>query len=270
MKKTLIIVVLVIIALFATWYFNIYWLATTTVDVYSDKIENEMTIVHITDLHGYSFGTNNQTLIEMINNAEPDLVCVTGDMHTSYDDTGREVATDLLTNLAKEHEVYFVNGEHDYSTVFLEDLAENNVNVINYEDEIIEVNGNTIHIYGINNQYFSPTFDLENEFEKDSENFNLLLAHASKLDKFSDFGIDLTLCGDTHGGQVRLPFIGAVFNRGYWLPELEGNFDATHTKGLYEYNGSTLFVSSGLGNGPIPIRFMNQPEVAVINLKPEE
>ena len=79
--------------------------------------------------------------------------------------------------------------------------------------------------------------------------------------------MDLSLCGDSHGGQVRLPYLGGLNNRGEWFPERSGT-DARYVKGLYEEGGKNLFVSGGLGNYPVPVRFLDRPEVAVIRLLP--
>ena len=149
-------------------------------------------------------------------------------------------------------------------------LKQNGVNVLDYKKEEITINDTKINLYGITNQYYSPTFNLKNEFEINKEEYNILLAHISNFEKFEEFGIDLSLCGDTHGGEIRLPFIGAVINRGIWFPEIRKdieNIDVKCVKGLYKRNDSYLFVSSGLGSYPIGVRLFNRPEIAVIKLK---
>lgn len=93
-----------------------------------------------------------------------------------------------------------------------------------------------------------------------------MLAHISNFEDFADFGMDLSLCGDSHGGQVRLPFIGGLNNRGQWFPELSDT-DAKYVKGLYRDGDKSLFISGGLGSYPVPVRFLNRPEVAVIHLE---
>ena len=118
----------------------------------------------------------------------------------------------------------------------------------------------------ISNVYYSPTFNLKNAFTLDESRLNILLAHSENMEDFADFGLDLVLCGDTHGGQVRLPYAGALVNNGIWLPELKGRI---YTKGLYAKDDTQLFISSGLGNYPVPLRFLNRPEIAVLTIIPE-
>ena len=78
-----------------------------------------------------------------------------------------------------------------------------------------------------------------------------------------NWGANLTLAGHMHGGMVRIPFLGAILS-----PQLRlfPNF----TAGLYEKENKKMLVSRGLGSHTIRIRFMNVPELMVIQLKEEQ
>ena len=249
------------------WYFNTFTLKTTEVTIESSQIADPVTIVQLTDLHGASFGANNRQLIEEVKKAEPDFVAVTGDMYTAGDEDGKYTALSLLSELAEMYPVYSVNGEHDRDGDYEEKLMQAGVDVLDYESRDIAVGNTVLRLYGITNVYYSDTFDLTNEFTLDESYYNILLAHISNFEDFADFGMDLSLCGDSHGGQVRLPYLGGLNNRGEWFPERSGT-DARYVKGLYEEGGKNLFVSGGLLNYPVPLRFLNRPEVAVIRLLP--
>lgn len=255
-----------IIVLLLVWWFSNFTLTVNEVTIRNSKIKNEITIVQLSDLHGSSFGKNNSSLIKKVEQQNPDLVVVTGDMFTHSDpEKGGERAVALMKALAEKYTVYFVNGEHDNSDNYFEKLRSAGVNVLNYKDEIVMVKDTPIHLYGISNVYFSSSFDLKNAFEQDNDNFSVLLAHIPNFEKYADFGIDLSICGDTHGNIFRLPFIGAIYGENGFLPERLGE----RTKGLYTKNNSKMFISSGLGNYPAPLRFCNRPEIAVIKLMPE-
>jgi predicted MPP superfamily phosphohydrolase len=71
---------------------------------------------------------------------------------------------------------------------------------------------------------------------------------------------DLVLAGHTHGGQVRLPWIGAL----YTATKLGRRFDA----GLFDYGGMPLYITAGMGTSDIPVRFCNPPEVVLLTLVP--
>ena len=240
--------------------------AETTIK--NKKINNEITIVQLSDLHGSMFGKGNSRLIRKVRAQQPDLIFATGDMYTLGENGGKQTALDLLSSLAKEYTVFYVNGEHDYpfkNTNFFDSLKNAGVNVMDYKDEIITVKNTKLHIYGISNAQYSSTFDLTNAFEKDEKNYTMLLAHIPNFRKFADFGIDLSFCGDSHGGMFRLPFFGAVYNGERFFPELKGGY----VKGLYELDGSLMYISGGLGWYPAPLRFCNRPEISVIRLIPE-
>lgn len=271
-RKKLIFLVIILTILFV-WWFSTFTLTVHRVTVESDKIKNEIKIVQLTDLHGASFGRGNSRLIRRIEEENPDIICVTGDMYTAGSIKGKETAIALLAELASQYPVYFVNGEHDGSSAFMEELEQKGIRVLDYKKERITVGHTTFNLYGITNQYYSPTFDLSNEFTLNEKEYNILLAHIPYFTKFAEFGIDLSLCGDTHGGQIRLPFIGGIYNNGYWFPEISSdtaNTEKRYVKGLYEQGNARMFISSGLGNYPIPIRLLNRPEVAVITLCPTE
>ncbi len=252
--------------MFCVWIFSTFTLTIQRSEFKSEKIKNEITIVHITDLHGSDFGLNNSSLIKRIDKETPDFVVVTGDMYTRDDEDGMKVAEKLLINLAKKHTVYYVNGEHDNNEAFIARLCDGGVKVLSYLYEDIRIGETDIRIYGINNVYYSSTFDLNNEFTLDESRYNILLAHTCNKEKFASFGMDLCICGDTHGGQVRLPFVGGLYGTTGWFPQMRDK--NAFVKGTYKYENTDFFISSGLGNYPLPIRFMNRPEVAVIKLIP--
>lgn len=256
----------VALVIFCVWVFSTFTLTTTEVEFKSEKVKDEITIVQLSDLHGSVFGMNNSALIKRIEKINPSFIAVTGDMYSAGSSEGRETALKLMKKLAENYPVYYVNGEHDNEESFFEDLRENNVKVLDYKTDVITAGETQIKIYGINNVYFTPTFDLSNEFTLDDEKYNLLLSHICNEEKFARFGMDLCLCGDTHGGQVRLPVIGGVYGSDGLFPELRKS--DIFMKGSYKLENTDFFISSGLGNYPLPIRFLNRPEIAVIRLLP--
>ncbi len=268
MKKLtkLLWVAVVPLVLVTVWYISTFTVSVTRVELESDKIKTPVNIVQITDLHGAVFGADNRHLINKIKEQSPHIIIATGDMYTAGDEAGRTRAEALLTELTKLCPVYYVNGEHDNSDSFHDALIAGGVRVLDYKTENLDIDGNPITLYGIDNVYYSPTFDLYNEFTPDRERFNLLAAHICNPSAFADFAADLTLCGDTHGGQIRLPILGALYDESHdlWLPE---RYKGVYMKGLYPLGEGQLFVSSGLGNRPYPIRLFNRPEVALIVLK---
>jgi predicted MPP superfamily phosphohydrolase len=93
----------------------------------------------------------------------------------------------------------------------------------------------------------------------------MLLYHKPDLAYAADeVAIDLYLAGHTHGGQVRLPFYGAIY--------ANSRYGKTFEMGLYQLKNTTMYVSRGLGftGGSAPrIRFLAPPEVTIVDLVPK-
>lgn len=263
----------VIILLAFVWWFNNYTLKITKISIESPKIKAPVRIAAISDLHASSHGISNKNIIKKIKKSDPDIVVMLGDMYTSGSSWDMiQIAVDLTEDIVNEgYPVYFVTGEHDTSEKYIEKIAESGAKVMNYRSDIINVNGNSLRIMGIDNVYYSSTFDLNNAFTIDDSCFNILLAHIPNYDDFAKFGADLTLCGDTHGGMVQLPFdLGPVYSSDYgkFFPQLTLKGTTVYDKGLFNYDGGAMFITSGIGDSPVPVRFNNRPEVAVIDIVP--
>ncbi|MBN1465619.1 metallophosphoesterase [candidate division KSB1 bacterium] len=92
--------------------------------------------------------------------------------------------------------------------------------------------------------------------------FAILLAHSPDMVLWADRArIDLQLSGHTHGGQVQLPFWGAVFS--------SIKLGRRYTQGLFQFDHTLLYINRGIGTVLLPIRFFCRPEITVIDLKPQ-
>ncbi|MGL4790308.1 MAG: metallophosphoesterase, partial [Anaerotignaceae bacterium] len=196
----------------------------------------------------------------------PDIILITGDLVDSRR-FNLEIAMDFINGAVNIAPVYYVSGNHEarlsqYPNIKSQ-LADAGVNVLDNQKISIEINNNYIDILGLSDPNF---FNNKNEFEQylkewsESESFKVLLSHRPELfDLYVKYNMDLTFSGHAHGGQIRLPFIGAMVapNQGL-LPK--------YTSGFYTQENSTMFVSRGIGNSIIPLRVLNRPEIAFITL----
>ncbi len=264
---------LFLIIILLIWWLNNFTIKTTKLEIESDKVDSSFRIAAISDLHASPMGIGNERIIKKICKQNPDIVTILGDMYTTGSSWETiEIAVDLIEGIVDEgYPVYVVTGEHDMDEEYIDAVAETGAHVMNYKEEIIELNGNRIQIVGIDNAYYSDTFDLRKEFTVRDDCFSLLLAHIPNYDKLSLFGADLTLCADTHGEMVQLPFdLGPVYSSNYtkWFPQITLG-EEIYDKGIFPYSGGNMFITSGLGASPAPIRFNNRPEVVVIDVIPE-
>lgn len=228
-------------------------------------------IVQLSDLHGSRFGENNARLLEAVAAEGPDIIALTGDF-LDEGETERELPEleALVGELSAIAPVYFVSGNHDWASgeayTLFETLEAAGAVCLRNEHLRLERGGDSIVLAGVDDPNGPAEMAEPDEFvaslrQEAPDSFVLLLAHrAYWAERYPELDVDLILCGHTHGGIVRLPFVGglAASNMGLF-PE----YDA----GLFELPSYTLFISRGLGNSvPLP-RFLNTPEVVSIELK---
>ena len=277
-KKNAIILVAVSIAFVAI----VIWIAwgnsalmVNEIKITNDKIPQSFEgfrIAQVSDLHNAELGKDNNKLIEKLNECEPDIIVLTGDLIDS-NHTNLEVALSFAQQAVKIAPCYFVTGNHEaWVGSQYEELKTSleNAGVTVLQDEAIELNyGNEcIQLIGLNDPDFSErdSFLSESILETKlsqvniSNGFTILLSHRPEhFNVYQNKNIDLVLSGHAHGGQFRLPFLGGVIapNQG-----LFPKYDA----GIYTENGTTMIVSRGIGNSIIPVRINNRPEIIIIEL----
>ncbi|MDE6035697.1 MAG: metallophosphoesterase [Ruminococcus sp.] len=260
-----------IVFLIIVWWYNNYTLKTNHVEITSGKIKNPVRIAIISDTHSTKHGISNNAILRRVRKANPDMVLILGDMYTcdSPADIMR-IPVDLTSDIISAgYPVYFVTGEHDTDQSYIDAMVNTGAKPMNYATEITEINGNKIQLFGIDNVYYSPTFNLRNEFTVNPDCFSILMAHIPNYEKFADFDTDLTVCADTHGGMVQLPFVGVMIDSDSMqlFPEMYG--ETVYDKGFFDYPGGTMFITSGIGVSPLPVRFNNRPEIVIMDIKSE-
>ena len=270
-RKRRLAFVLIVILLF--WLYSNYTLKTTKVSISTSKVRSNVRIAVISDLHASKHGIGNWRILRRINRASPDAVMILGDMYTSGSSWDLiEIPIELTKSIVDAgYPVYYVTGEHDTNDEYKRKIAQTGAHLMDYKSEIVNINNNKFQIMGIDNVYYTDTFDLNNEFTLRADCYNILMAHIPNFEKFASFGADLTLCADTHGEMIQLPFgLGPLYSSesSTWFPKLSGG-EAVYDKGMFSYNGGQMFITSGIGDAPAPIRLNNRPEVVVIDIQPE-
>lgn len=231
-------------------------------------------IAHVSDLHNAEMGEDNEKLLTMLREADPDMIAITGDLIDSRN-TNVEIALQFAQEAMKIAPCYYVSGNHEARVNEYEELKTGLISagVIILEDTQTEISieGQTITLIGVNDPSFQTDYlfgDSETvmnskltELHTDGEAFTILLSHRPELfDAYAEHDVDLVLSGHAHGGQFRLPFIGGVVapNQGLF-PE----YDA----GIYTDGNTNMLVSRGVGNSILPFRINNRPEVILIELQ---
>lgn len=228
------------------------------------------TVVVLADLHGAVFGEDNQRLLETVSNQAPDVILLAGDLLDRFRETPHSYAVDLGRRLAAIAPTYFVTGNHEWALpdvpALKEALTEAGVTVLDNRFVTLERGGDQILLAGVDdpNGYAdqkTPEELAEEVHAAWGDGFWLLLAHRNNLfaPRYSRLGADLVISGHGHGGMIRLPFTDGLIS-------VERTLFPSYTAGFYEENGSTAFISRGLGNSGPSFRLFNRPEVAVLTL----
>lgn len=230
-------------------------------------------IVQISDLHDAQIGENNEKLVAMTAEAEPDCIVLTGD----FVDSSRfhpERSLSVAEALVKLAPVYYVSGNHEAIIPDAEYQALTDglraLGVCVLEDESAELTrgGQSIRLIGLTDIGFHPgTLEEKKDALRSAlsallpeDEFSVTLAHRPELmDVYTECGAPLVLSGHAHGGQIRLPGIGGLIAPG------QGLFPK-YTEGKYEENGTTMVVSRGIGNSVLPLRVNDRPQIVVVQL----
>ena len=233
-------------------------------------------IVHFSDLHYTRVITkkNINKIIEEINLINPDIVFFTGDLVDSdktLNNDDIKFLTGSLSNIKTSYGKYAILGNHDIANNY-DDIVNiyNNSDFIlleNSYDIIYSPNNEKIFIGGVNSvsHALNDISKTMSYFDNNDNNntYTIILLHEPDYadDIINNYqNINLILAGHSHGGQVRLPIIGALYT-----PK-NGH---KYVKGYYELNDTSLYVTSGIGVSRYNFRLFNKPEINFYRLNKE-
>ncbi|MDO5715076.1 MAG: metallophosphoesterase [Tissierellia bacterium] len=242
-------IVFVILSLYMIYENTIFRIHRITIK--SDKIARDYRFVQISDFHMNS-GISLKRLHQVIKNYHPDIIFITGDL--IYRHTRDFTLLDQLF-AGFNSPLYFVTGNHEYDNPRWNQL------------ETILKKYSTIHIkkgyrkFNSELVIYGKDYSLPGGFEKrEEETYHIFLVHDpyEYLYRMKD-SFDLVLSGHTHGGQVRLPFLGGIIDNQF-------KFFPKYSKGLYPCRDGYLHIDSGLGSKGF-LRFWNPVQITFIDLK---
>jgi uncharacterized protein len=226
-------------------------------------------IAILTDLHiGSPFNdlAKLADLVEQTNAAHADVICILGDLVIQGVVGGRFVPPEQIAGelraLRSSAGVFAVLGNHDgwldHARV-KRALEQNGIPVIEESAVRIETPAGPLWIAGISDLW-TGVHDVHAALAAVKDDAPvILLTH--NPDVFPDVPrrVALTLAGHTHGGQVRLPFIGR--------PIVPSQFGQRYAAGHVIEDGRHLFVATGIGTSILPVRFQVPPAVTVLTLQ---
>ncbi len=220
-------------------------------------------VVHLSDLHLERSGALQARLVERAREAKPHLIVLTGDSLGAREG-GAALAEVLeaLRGIEPPHGILAVGGHSDEKFITREIFRRAGVEVLEDETRVLERDGRRLRVAAQAAWPQAPLRELLRGLDRETP--TIFLRHdpggADEL-RGLEAGqrVDLFLCGHTHGGQVCLPFLGAL------VPSTReaGRFE----RGLHRVGEIPMYVHRGVGLAPgLPLRLLSRPELAVIEL----
>ncbi len=222
---------------------------------------NGLRIVYATDFHIEKHDVKRlDKIIDSIQQQKPDLILLGGDFIKGHNNLRTMSPERIAAKLRKLHAplgVFSVLGNHDWyigGRKMKHALQAAGIVVLENDNEVIPFKNGKFTLAGVADKITCVADS--HQALKDTPEPRILLSHTP--DVFPDItdSVELVLAGHTHGGQVKLPFIGALI-----VPLEHGR---RYAEGFIEENGKKMIVSKGLGTSRISIRFNCKPEIVVI------
>ena len=249
----LVLAVALALGFYAFWI-EPYWIEVTHYNI-AAPLSSPLKIAHLTDLHTSGLGRRERRMLKLIEAERPDLVVITGDsINITSDYPGLR---DLLTQLHAPLGVWLVRGNHeDWWPINDEEEFYESVGAKLLLNSGSEVRAG-VWLVGFDDLYGGSP-DENKAFAGVPESaYRITLFHSPTFFERVAGSCDLALAGHSHGGQVRLPFIGPL-----WLAPFSGKF----VHGWFEHNGTRMHVSRGVGTSILDVRFLSRPEIAIITV----
>jgi len=284
-RRAIVVAVIVVLALVAAgavaWHdTNVPRLREVTIEV--PGLAREVTVLQVSDLESRRFGAGQSELASLLGSRTLDAAVLTGDM-TNIQGPSEPIYELVDVVRAHTQRVYYLPGNRDQPYLAF-DLARHGCSTLPTDGAVAlsdaDPQGQDVAlVYGRDSATIAAAgakgrrlLVIASHTPPDANR----LAAGAKVGS----GTHLFIAGNTHGGQVRLPLVGALIAPMSWedeqraagtfgneivlLPDLQGRL----VDGLYQRDGQSVFVSRGLNSNTIPVRFLCQAEMVLFRFVP--
>jgi uncharacterized protein len=221
-------------------------------------------IVLLSDFHLYPFTTKEtiQKAIRIAIGFQADIALLAGDFVYGSADSIFELRP-LLTELNPRLGIFAVMGNHDHRQGVVQitnELTRGGIEVLNNRGVTIQIGGDSIYLAGIDSVSQGNPMPAVAFANRKRDQSSIVMVHEPDVidDLVNEVPVDLQLSGHSHGGQVRLPLVGALM-----LPD----YGQIYSLGLYQVGRAQVYTSRGIGMIGVPIRVDCPPEVTCITLQ---
>lgn len=226
------------------------------------EVFNGLKILFMSDFHLGECKFLPNAVIDVIKGIDVDLCLLGGDYR--YCMKGPispvlEAMKKILTHIHAPMGIFGVRGNHD-SIELAGHLESLGIKMLINSSVKIKKNGAEINLVGVDDPYYHETHNLKQAYsDVDEEAFSIFLAHTPQLFReVAERNTPLYLCGHTHNGQIRLPYLGSILTH--------SNVPKDLTQGLWYFNGMTGYTAAGVGTSGTNVRFLCPPEVTIFQL----
>ena len=257
------------------------WVEVTQLDIPLPGLSEDLegfTITQLSDLHlgPHVSAEDVRRSVQIANELGADVVALTGDFVYRSADYSIACAQELAS-LEARYGVYAVLGNHDIWTnprQVTENLIQAGITVLRNDRQALGVGSARLWLLGIKDTGHTggPWDEFRVEWQQTRDALaallsdipagepRLLLVHNPDFtEMLPGARMDLALCGHTHGGQVRLPFLGA--------PIVPSCFGQKYASGLVQGPSTLVYINRGIGLIAPPVRFNCRPEVTLLRLR---
>lgn len=236
----------------------------------TSKVTENKKLLLITDLHSVIYGNDQSSLIEKVNEIDPDAILLGGDIvDDKRDERGCRI---FLEYIGSKYDCYYVSGNHEYWSYKINGIKDmiRSYGITVLEGEGVKLSDEIVLLgvddpdcgkeqYGAYDDWYGQLYRCNSQVDKSL--FNILLSHRpERTEDYNGCDFDVVLSGHAHGGQWRIPF---VLN-GLYAPDQ--GFFPKYAGGMYELGNADMIVSRGLALSNIP-RIFNPPELVVLNIE---
>ncbi len=261
----LVVTVCAAAAVAAEVYREVHTTRLVTETTVTDKLAGELRIMQLSDIHMRDDPAQLASIVTQVRDAGPHLIVIAGDTLNTRNET-LDPLKELFSRLSELGiPMYAVLGNHDHWSKDLPQLVElyarHGIKLIDNEHEVITGKFGSFTLVGAGDAYTDHAH-LDQALKGAPEGFRFLLTHSPEiLPQLEKADIDYAVCGHTHGGQVAMPFVGAIYVPG------QGLFPK-YSRGRYQAGRATLYIDSGIGVSGMELRLLVQSQIVLHVFRP--
>ena len=262
MKKFLLLFIIILLAIYS--FFIEPDMLTVKHYKINDNVLKGIKIVFASDFHIKPHQEKRlKQVVDLINNENPNIVLSVGDFVSGHSENMTmpiDKIVSELKNVKSKYGFYTTLGNHDWwidGNGITNALTSNGIKVLANSNTKVNINGKDIYIAGVEDKT-TRTPEIYSAL-KNTKNPVILLTHSPDVFPKVPSDINLTLSGHVHGGQVRLPLLGALI--------VPSDYGDKYSLGLIEEKGKKMIVTKGIGNSILNVRFNCVPEIVVVEFE---